>query len=148
MSCQVMQFLESQEYNMFTRIVFDTAPTVRIFYLLSLSIKDIDFNLTDIFFFFCSQGHTLRLLSLPDFLDASIGKILKVKSPSLDYNALWPYQPDLSERSKSSFTMLWYCNQTMFVILLELAQMDEVFELYSEGKRPPYWKLLCWQLCL
>lgn len=27
--CQVMQFLESQEYNMFTRIVFDTAPTVR-----------------------------------------------------------------------------------------------------------------------
>lgn len=25
---QVMQFVESQEYNMFTRIVFDTAPTV------------------------------------------------------------------------------------------------------------------------
>ncbi|XP_031254224.1 ATPase ARSA1-like [Pistacia vera] len=47
---KVMQFLESQEYSMFTRIVFDTAPT----------------------------GHTLRLLSLPDFLDASIGKILKV----------------------------------------------------------------------
>ncbi|XP_002530933.2 ATPase GET3B [Ricinus communis] len=48
---KVMQFLESQEYKMFTRIVFDTAPT----------------------------GHTLRLLSLPDFLDASIGKILKLK---------------------------------------------------------------------
>lgn len=27
-SWQVMQFLESQEYSMFTRIVFDTAPTV------------------------------------------------------------------------------------------------------------------------
>ena len=27
--CQVIQFLESQEYNIFTRIVFDTAPTVR-----------------------------------------------------------------------------------------------------------------------
>ncbi|KAL2601535.1 hypothetical protein AAZV13_10G173000 [Glycine max] len=48
---QVIQFLESQEYSMFTRIVFDTAPT----------------------------GHTLRLLSLPDFLDASIGKILKLR---------------------------------------------------------------------
>ncbi|XP_022890093.1 ATPase ASNA1 homolog 2-like [Olea europaea var. sylvestris] len=48
---KVMKFLDSQEYNMFTRIVFDTAPT----------------------------GHTLRLLSLPDFLDASIGKILKLK---------------------------------------------------------------------
>ncbi|KAJ6801719.1 ATPase GET3-like isoform X1 [Iris pallida] len=46
-----MQFVEAQEYNMFSRIVFDTAPT----------------------------GHTLRLLSLPDFLDASIGKILKLK---------------------------------------------------------------------
>ncbi|KAL3646517.1 ATPase get3b [Castilleja foliolosa] len=48
---KVIQFLEAQEFNMFTRIVFDTAPT----------------------------GHTLRLLSLPDFLDASIGKILKLK---------------------------------------------------------------------
>ncbi|CAF1935655.1 unnamed protein product [Brassica oleracea] len=48
---KVIQFLESPEYNMFTRIVFDTAPT----------------------------GHTLRLLSSPDFLDASIGKILKIR---------------------------------------------------------------------
>ncbi|KAJ0021706.1 hypothetical protein Pint_32116 [Pistacia integerrima] len=42
---------DSQEYSTFTRIVFDTAPT----------------------------GHTLRLLSLPDFLGASIGKIMKMK---------------------------------------------------------------------
>ncbi|XP_012064762.1 ATPase GET3B isoform X2 [Jatropha curcas] len=48
---KVMQFVESQEYNKFTRIVFDTAPT----------------------------GHTLRLLSLPDFLDAFLGKMMKLK---------------------------------------------------------------------
>lgn len=48
---KVIQFLESPEYSVFTRIVFDTAPT----------------------------GHTLRLLSLPDFLDASIGKIMKLR---------------------------------------------------------------------
>lgn len=48
---KVMQFVESPGYSMFTRIVFDTAPT----------------------------GHTLRLLSLPDFLDASIGKMMKLK---------------------------------------------------------------------
>uniref|UniRef100_A0A1J3GJS4 Putative arsenical pump-driving ATPase n=1 Tax=Noccaea caerulescens TaxID=107243 RepID=A0A1J3GJS4_NOCCA len=48
---KVLQFMESPEYSRFTRIVFDTAPT----------------------------GHTLRLLSLPDFYDSSIGKITKLK---------------------------------------------------------------------
>ncbi|CAA6655513.1 unnamed protein product [Spirodela intermedia] len=48
---KVMQFVEAEEYKMFSRIVFDTAPT----------------------------GHTLRLLSLPDFLDKSIGKIMALR---------------------------------------------------------------------
>jgi anion-transporting ArsA/GET3 family ATPase len=38
---QVVQFLDSPEYSHFDRIIFDTAPT----------------------------GHTLRLLTLPDFMD-------------------------------------------------------------------------------
>ena len=41
----VVQFIKQPEFSNFTRIIFDTAPT----------------------------GHTLRLLTLPDFLDASVG---------------------------------------------------------------------------
>lgn len=74
--CQVIQFLELQEYSMFTRIVFDTAPTVSTQWngIMLLKFLDYPLNLMSCFW----QGHTLRLLSLPDFLDASIGKILKV----------------------------------------------------------------------
>eukprot|EP00983_Pelagomonas_calceolata_P115591 1160217-Pelagomonas_calceolata.AAC.10 len=45
---QVVQFLKNPEYSHFKRIIFDTAPT----------------------------GHTLRLLTLPDFLDVTIGKLV------------------------------------------------------------------------
>jgi anion-transporting ArsA/GET3 family ATPase len=48
---KVVQFVKSPEYSHFTRIIFDTAPT----------------------------GHTLRLLILPDFLDATVGKPLLMR---------------------------------------------------------------------
>ena len=48
-STQVVQFLKDPEFSHFKRIIFDTAPT----------------------------GHTLRLLTLPDFLDVSIGKLVR-----------------------------------------------------------------------
>jgi arsenite-transporting ATPase len=44
---KVLQFLKDPKYARFTRIIFDTAPT----------------------------GHTLRLLTLPDFLNTSVGKV-------------------------------------------------------------------------
>ena len=48
---KVIQLIERPEYAVYDRIIFDTAPT----------------------------GHTLRLLSLPDFLDGFLGKLLKMR---------------------------------------------------------------------
>jgi arsenite-transporting ATPase len=52
---KVVAFLRDPAYSHFTRIVFDTAPT----------------------------GHTLRLLTLPDFLDRTIGKIVRLRQKLL-----------------------------------------------------------------
>ena len=62
---QVVQFVKSPEYAHFSRIVFDTAPT----------------------------GHTLRLLTLPDFLDASLGataRLCQSQTCMLLLACLWP----------------------------------------------------------
>lgn len=48
---KVVQLLKKSEYDDFSRIVFDTAPT----------------------------GHTLRLLTLPEFVNTSVGKILRIR---------------------------------------------------------------------
>ena len=48
---QVVEFVKSEDYARFTRIVFDTAPT----------------------------GHTLRLLTVPDFVEASLGKLIRLR---------------------------------------------------------------------
>jgi len=47
----VVEFVKSEDYARFTRIVFDTAPT----------------------------GHTLRLLTVPDFVEASLGKLIRLR---------------------------------------------------------------------
>uniref|UniRef100_A0A7S1XCQ9 ArsA/GET3 Anion-transporting ATPase-like domain-containing protein n=1 Tax=Compsopogon caeruleus TaxID=31354 RepID=A0A7S1XCQ9_9RHOD len=50
---EIVKFIQGDpEYSKFERIVFDTAPT----------------------------GHTLRLLTLPDFLDSFFGKVMSMKS--------------------------------------------------------------------
>ncbi|CAD7698448.1 unnamed protein product [Ostreobium quekettii] len=48
---KVVEFLKRDEFSRFKRIIFDTAPT----------------------------GHTLRLLTMPDFVDKTIGKILRIR---------------------------------------------------------------------
>ena len=48
---QVVEFVRSEEYARFTRIIFDTAPT----------------------------GHTLRLLTVPDFVENSLNKIIRLR---------------------------------------------------------------------
>lgn len=50
-AAQVVEFVRGEEYARFSRIVFDTAPT----------------------------GHTLRLLTVPDFVEASLGKLIRLR---------------------------------------------------------------------
>lgn len=62
---KVVQFVSGEEYARFSRIIFDTAPTGN-FFCSSLSKQ-------------ASSGHTLRMLSLPDFVNGSLMKIMKLR---------------------------------------------------------------------
>ena len=58
---KVVQFVKSPKYAHFGAIVFDTAPT----------------------------GHTLRLLTLPDFLDKTMGANLHNQCASVEAVHMW-----------------------------------------------------------
>lgn len=49
------------------------------------------------------QGHTLRLLSLPDFLDASIGKMMKVTTVVLATGRILWVISDFFHQNASTF---------------------------------------------
>ncbi|KAD7479972.1 hypothetical protein E3N88_03108 [Mikania micrantha] len=107
---KVIQFLESQEYNMFTRIVFDTAPT----------------------------GHTLRLLSLPDFLDASIGKILKLRQKISSAASAIKNVFGQEETRQDAFDKLEKLRERMIKVheLFRDANSTEFFIVTSYGTEP------------
>lgn len=123
---KVVQLANSEEYSGFSRVVFDTAPT----------------------------GHTVRLLSLPDFLDKSVGKILSLRQKLSDAkNAVGRFfgqdnpsagsSVDKLERAKSRLkevSQLFRNNEQMeFVIVaiptvLSLSESQRLHEgLVSEG---------------
>ena len=69
--------MRDEKYARFSRIIFDTAPT----------------------------GHTLRLLSVPDFVNASLGKVA-VRSISIsDFGMLWR----LVSTAAAGTPPIWMC---------------------------------------
>ena len=62
------------------------------------------------------QGHILRLLSLPDFLDASIGKILKVGMPTwIIKTCRW-----------CAFSFQFYCSALFSIHVMAVICKDEL----------------------
>lgn len=76
--------LKQPKYAMFERVIFDTAPT----------------------------GHTLRLLTLPDFFENIIGKIVLLKSK---INSATDILPDILKKDKKEDTLITKLEQTKVI---------------------------------
>ena len=122
---KVIQFIKSDKYSHFKRIIFDTAPT----------------------------GHTLRMLSLPDFLDSFMGKIIKLRVKMNNATSMFKSlmgvetQPDntleIMEHLKSSMNIVRDLfkdgSQTEFIIatiptMMAINESERLkSQLYQEG---------------
>ncbi|MDH5647811.1 MAG: ArsA family ATPase, partial [Candidatus Heimdallarchaeota archaeon] len=85
---KVIQIIQTDEYSDFERIVFDTAPT----------------------------GHTLRLLSLPDFLDSFIGKLMKVRIKMNNATAAFKSLLGMSSQKDNSLEVMEALKKSMGIV--------------------------------
>ncbi len=99
---QVVQFVRAEEYARFSRIIFDTAPT----------------------------GHTLRLLAVPDFVDASLGKIIRLRKKLGSAGTALRGLFGASEQQDSAVQKL----ESLQVII----HLQPVYILITYQSQPPY----------
>jgi len=97
---KVVAFLKSEKYSKFECIIFDTAPT----------------------------GHTLRMLSLPDFLDASIGKVVRLRQTL----------KEAQDAVKGAFGLTSEADPAAEKLSQLKANMDAARQLFRDGSRTEF----------